>query len=129
MSLTTDGVWKAGVWATTVWADGVWFEGTPPPVVTQTFSGGWDLPARKRRTKQEIREDREKWGVLPKKVKQLIISVAVQHVEEPDTTAPLIAAFERAELAYKAQYAELYRMEVLRQLDMMREEEEFMLLH
>lgn len=92
-------------------------------------SGGWDLPARKRRTKQEIREDREKWGILPKKVKQLIISVAVQHVEEPDTTAPLIAAFERAELAYKAQYAELYRMEVLRQLDMMREEEEFMLLH
>lgn len=92
--------------------------------------GGWiDLPTGKRRTKKQVQEEREQWGILPKKAKNLIIRVAAQQIEELDNTDALIAAFDRAELAYKAQYAELYRREIERRLALMREEEEFLMLH
>lgn len=96
-------------------------------------SGGWiDLPTGRRRTKKELQEERENWGILPKKAKELIKRVAAQQVEEPDTseadTNALIAAFERAELAYKAEFAVLYRREVGRRLAQMREDEEILLL-
>jgi hypothetical protein len=99
-------------------------------VGTPHYSGGWtDLPTGKRKTKKQLREEREKWGVIPKQAKVIIKRVAAQQYEAPDNTEALIAAFGRAELAYKTQYAALYRMEVERQLAMMREEEEFILLH
>jgi len=98
-------------------------------IAAEVFSGGWDLPARKRKSKETIRKEREEWGILPKKAKAIILRVAAQHIEEPDTTPSLIAAFERAEVAFKAQYEALYRMEVERILAEMREEEEFLLLH
>ncbi len=131
MSLSIDGVWKAGIWAQTVWADGVWYEGPPIPPTppAQQYSGGYDIPTGRRKSKAKLRREREEWGVLPKKAKALIIHVAAQQVEQPDNSPHLIAAFERAELAYKAQYAILYQREVDRRLAMMREEEEFLLLH
>lgn len=99
-------------------------------VGTPYYSGGWtDLPTGKRKTKKQLREEREKWGVIPKQAKVIIKRVAAQQYEAPDNTEALIAAFGRAELVYKTQYAALYRMEVERQLAMMREEEEFILLH
>lgn len=102
---------------------------TPPAVVHN--SGGWfDVPTGRRKTAAGRRKEREEWGILPKKAKALIIRVAAQQVEEPDDSISLIAAFERAELAYKAQYAELFRTEVERQMAQMREDEElFILLH
>lgn len=129
MSLSVDGVWKVGVWAQTVWADGVWYEPSSQPA--QQYSGGWfDTTARKRKTKAELRLEREEWGVLPKKAKALIKRVAAQQVEieEPDNTEALIAAFNRAELAFKAEFRILYQREVERQLAKMREEEEILLL-
>ena len=93
-------------------------------------SGGWfDTPTGKRRSKRDVRTEREQWGILPKKAKELIIRVAAQQIEEPDNTEALVAAFQRAEMAYKFQYETLLRREIERQLAMMREEEEFMILH
>jgi len=98
------------------------------------YTGGWyDLPTGRRKTKEQRQQEREDWGILPKKAKALIKRVALQqvvNVEEPDNTEALIAAFERAKIAYEVQFALLYRQEVERQLAMMREEEEtFLLLH
>lgn len=130
MSLTVDGVWKAGVWAQTVWADGVWYEPSSQPA--QQYSGGWfDPPTGKRKTKAQLRLEREEWGVLPKKAKALIKRVAAQQVEriEPlDNTEALVAAFNRAEMAYREEFRVLYLREVERQLAKMREEEEILLL-
>lgn len=105
-----------------------WGSGTP---AVEQYSGGWfDHPTGKRKTKAQLRAEREEWGILPKKAKALIKRVAAQQIEEPDNTEALIAAFNRAEMSYKAQYAELYRMEVERRLAQMREDEEiFLLLH
>lgn len=92
-------------------------------------SGGWfDYPSGRKRDPERVRKEREEWGILPKKAKALIKRVAAQQIEEPDNTEALIAAFNRAELSYKAQYAELYRMEVERRLAQMREDEEILLL-
>jgi len=101
---------------------------TPPIPQQDLYSGGWE-PVRKRKTKQDVRKEREEWGIIAKKAKSLIIRVAAQQVEEPDNSDALIAAFERAELAYRAEYAIHYRREVERQLALMREEEEFLMLH
>lgn len=106
-----------------------WGTGTPAPAAEQ-YSGGWfDPPTGKRKTKAQLRTEREEWGILPKKAKALIKRVAAQQIEEPDNSDALIAAFERAELAYRAEYAIHYRREVERQLALMREEEEFLMLH
>jgi len=99
------------------------------------YTGGWyDLPTGRRKSKKELRKEREAWGILPKEVQTVIKRVAVQYVEEPDTseadTEALILAFSRAELSYKAQYAELYRQQVQNILLQMKEDEEiFLLLH
>jgi len=106
-----------------------WGGGTP---AVETYSGGWfDTPARKRKTKAELRLEREEWGVLPKKAKALIRRVAAQQVEriEPlDNTEALVAAFNRAEMAYREEFRVLYLREIERQLAKMREEEEILLL-
>lgn len=99
------------------------------PIVPDFYSGGYDLPARKRKTKADLRREREEWGILPKKAKAIIQRVAVQHVEEPDNTEALIQAFERASVAYLQQYEALFRQEVLRIQREQEEEEIFMLLH
>lgn len=130
MSLSIDGVWKAGVWAQTVWGEGVWFEGQQPPPQNELYSGGFfDLPAKPRKSKADLRKEREEWGILPKKAKAIIKRVAAQQVEEPDNTEALIQAFERASVAYLQQYEALFRQEVLRIQREQEEEEIFLLLH
>lgn len=102
-----------------------------PPVTPSFAVGGWDLPQGRRRTKKELQEEREKWGILPKKAKTLIKRVAAQQVQEPepDNIEVLIQAFERASLAYEAQYAMLLRQEMARiREDELEEEEVLMLL-
>lgn len=130
MSLLIDGVWKAGVWAQTVWGEGVWFEGSQPTPSTDQYSGGFfDLPAKPRKTKAELRKEREEWGILPKKAKAIIQRVAAQQFDEPDNTDALILAFERAHVAYLQQYEAFFRQEALRIQREQEEEEIFMLLH
>lgn len=106
-----------------------WGGGTP---AVETYSGGWfDPPTGKRKTKAQLRLEREEWGVLPKKAKALIKRVAAQQVEriEPlDNTEALVAAFNRAEMAYREEFRVLYLREIERQLAKMREEEEILLL-
>ena len=103
---------------------------TPPIPQQDLYSGGWE-PVRKRKTKQDVRKEREEWGIIAKKAKAIIQRVAaqqVERVEEPDNTEALIAAFNRAELAFKDEFRVLYLREIERQLAKMREEEEILLL-
>ena len=107
-----------------------YLSGGATPVQPTQNSGGWiHIPTGRKRTKADVRKDREDWGVLPKKAKQVIQIAALQQIAEPDNTDALIALFERADVAYKRQYEELLHREIERQLAMMAEEEEFILLH
>jgi len=99
-----------------------------PPVVPSGgahYTGGWvDLPTG-RRTKEEIRESRERFGVIPKKAEVIIRRVVAKAIVEPEVNQDdLIAAFNREAVAYKALYAELWKQE----LDRQQEEEETILL-
>lgn len=99
----------------------------PPPPIVQQNSGGWlDLYTGRKKTRAELKKEREDFGIIPKKAKAIIERVALQ-IAEPDDTEALIEAFDRATVAYRYQYAEYYRQEVAR---LLREEaEEFLMLH
>lgn len=119
--------------------DGAVFDG---PIVFDTgalvvaggpqFGGGWveQLVAKqgRSRTKEELREERERLGILPRRVAQVIQKIAVQQVQEPtNPDAALHRALDRLHLAYRAYYAEVLRkqIEIERQ---QREDEEVLLL-
>lgn len=104
----------------------------PPPVVAASYSGGWeryafDIPTGRRRSKAELQLERERLGILPKRVKQVIAKVAEQQCHEPtNPEAALHRALDRLHLAYRAYYAEVLRKQM--QEMRCREEEEVTLL-
>ena len=97
-----------------------------PPVVVTPNSGGYDLYTGRKKTAYEVRKDREKFGVIPKKVEKIIERVAVQYVDNQDSNYEnmLHAALERQNQAYKALYLEVLRNKIAEEL----EEEEVTLL-
>ena len=108
MSLSVDGVWKAAVWATTVWADGVWREGAAAE--EQTTTGGWGRIGTLR-TREDIRRDRERFGVIPEAAR-VIAEVAKAQAErlsldEQQRLEHLERELELRDIEYESSYLEL----------------------
>ena len=88
------------------------FGGKSVPQGRVQYSGYWPEP--KIRTKKELKAERERLGIIPKKVEKVIERVAVQYLERPDANAEnmLHAALERQNLAYRALYFELLKLKI-----------------
>lgn len=95
--------------------------GVTSPVVVDTGGGGGIFHLDRRRTKDELRADRERFGVIPKKVEQVIQRLALA----PDSSVEkaLETELKRLRLVYRDRYAELLRYEIQR-----RDEDEIVLL-
>lgn len=96
---------------------------TPPPdvvIVDQPVVGGG--PARSRlslregRTPEEVRRDRERYGILPPAVEEVVIAVAVRQAEalvtdEQKQFEELTRELKLRELEYDARYLEAMNVE------------------
>jgi hypothetical protein len=105
------------------WGDS-WGEVAPIPVVAdEQAHGGFLAPAADH--KARVRRERERLGIIPKRVEKVIQRVALEQI--PDDSArieALIRAIEASNRTYKAIYAERLR-QVMARLD---EEEALLLL-
>jgi hypothetical protein len=87
---------------------------TPPTPPAEQYSGGFfEIPQVRRH--RSIKEDRERLGIIPREVKQVIKAVARATVvaEKTDTQAESILArrLEQQDIEAKATYAEFMRQE------------------
>jgi hypothetical protein len=93
-----------------------------PPAVTETFSGGWEYARRSRkRLEEELREEREQWGILPKAA-QIVAAVAIRQADALDLDAEqrleeLERELELAGVRYQSQYFELLNLQRQRLID------------
>lgn len=105
---------------------GVAISGNRAPFIPQvTGGGGWILEAPAGRGKKErVREERERLGIIPKAVEKVIAKVVEQQIALPERNldAALHRALERKNLAYKALYAEVVRLEMARQVEALESE-------
>jgi hypothetical protein len=108
------------LWTTSTFSPGI----TPPapPVVTETFSGGWEYARRARkRREEELRSEREQWGILPKAA-QIVAAVAIRQADALDLDAEqrleeLERELELAGVRYQSQYFELLNLQRQRLID------------
>lgn len=133
MSLTVDGFWKAGFWSTTFWADGFWFEGG---LVQEQNSGGY-FPNTRRRTKEELKQERIALGILPPEALEAV-DLAVQSTAalaraQPETQAATDALLDKQRAqdlfikAYLAVYPMLEEAAILQQMNALIQEREFII--
>lgn len=88
--------------------------GTAAPAAVQQYSGGYaDIGYVPRR--RSVQEERERLGIIPKRVKQVIKAVAKATVQqektEPQANADLQRRLEAHDIAMQAQYQEAMRRE------------------
>lgn len=84
-------------------------------------SGGYfDLPTGRKKTKEQIRKERERFGIIPKKVAKVVARVA-QRIDDPDNAADaLMEALQDEGLKYLERYVEFLKHEMKQ-----RDDEEF----
>lgn len=107
-------------WAS-AWGD-AW--GSTPTVVVAEGGGGGILHVGRTRTREQVRAERERVGILPQRVQQVIRQVALETTPQ-NAEADLRCELEAANRTYKALYAEILRREMQRLQD---DEEEALLL-
>lgn len=87
---------------------------------TAQVSGGYqyiggDFDIGRRRSKEELQEQREALGIIPKAVEKVIAKVARQEASndlEIALTTALHRELDKARLSYRTKYAEVLRLEV-----------------
>jgi hypothetical protein len=86
---------------------------SPPEEVEEVSEGHWYVPSD--RPRRLIREDRERLGIIPKRVKKVIEVVAKATVaqEKTDTQANAVLArkLEQQEIEVQARYTEAMQIE------------------
>lgn len=97
------------------------YQGDAGDVQQERFSGGWEYALRARkRLEEELRRERQKWGILPKAA-QIISALAVSQADAlPDDEARVAELERELELAgvrYQAQYLELLNIHRQRLID------------
>jgi hypothetical protein len=108
------------LWTRSTFSPGI----TPPvpPVVTETFSGGWEYARRSRkRLEEELRKEREQWGILPKAA-QIVATIAIRQADALDLDAEqrleeLERELELAGVRYQSSYFELLNLQRQRLID------------
>ena len=112
--------------------------GAPTPEPTVTPTGGWDLTfLNRQRSKDDIRREREKLGIVPKqakKIERLADRLADDLPPEPSQMLvqimaseefnKLLQAFAQRDAERRAQIAEFAAQEILRMVIAMRDAEE-----
>jgi hypothetical protein len=102
------------LWTTSTFSHGVTSPTTP--IVTETFSGGWEYARRaRRRREEELRLEREQWGILPKAA-QIISAIAIRQADALGLDAQqrleeLESELELAGVQYRARYLELLNIQ------------------
>jgi hypothetical protein len=88
----------------------------------ERFSGGWEYARRSRkRLEEELRSEREQWGILPKAA-QIVAAVAIRQADALDLDAEqrleeLERELELAGVRYQTQYLELLNLQRQRLID------------
>ena len=98
------------------------YQGSDDAVASpERFAGGWEYARRgRRRAEEELRGDRERWGILPaaaKVISALAISQADALPSDETQLAELERELELAGVRYKAQYLELLNIQRERLID------------
>jgi hypothetical protein len=94
----------------------------PSPVSAERFAGGWEYARRsRRRIEEEIRAEREQWGILPKAA-QIVSAVAIRQADALDLDAEqrleeLERELELAGVRYQSSYFELLNLQRQRLID------------
>jgi hypothetical protein len=94
----------------------------PAPVSAERFAGGWEYARRARkRLEEEIRAEREQWGILPKAA-QVVSAVAIRQADALDLDAEqrleeLERELELAGVRYQSSYFELLNLQRQRLID------------
>jgi hypothetical protein len=87
------------------------------------------FPQYRAKTKKEVREERERLGIIPKTAAQVIERVAKQPNLEPllqEAEAVLRAAIDKARLKYREHYLQLLQAEIRKRIE--QDEEDILLL-
>lgn len=98
------------------------YQGSDDAVQPERFSGGWEYAKRaRRRIEEELRLERQKWGVLPAAA-QIISALAISQADELETDAEArLAELERelelAGIQYHAKYLEFLNIQRQRLID------------
>ena len=62
--------------------DGAGDGSTPVPVVTETYSGGYDYPLTRRKTKKEVYAERLKMGIVKEDIQKKAVEVVAKVAEK-----------------------------------------------
>jgi len=97
------------------------YQGSDDAAAPERFAGGWEYARRaRRRVEEELRAERERWGILPaaaKVISALAISQADALPGDEARLAQLERELELAGIRYKAQYLELLNIQRQRLID------------
>lgn len=94
----------------------------PASIGVERFSGGWEYARRSRkRLEEELRSEREQWGILPKAA-QIVSAIAIRQADALDLDAEqrleeLERELELAGVAYQTRYLELLNLQRQRLID------------
>jgi hypothetical protein len=97
------------------------YQGSVDTAAPERFAGGWEYGRRaRRRAEEELRAEREKWGILPAAVKvisALAVSQADALPDDEERVAELERELQLAGVRYQAQYLELLNIQRQRLID------------
>ena len=86
-----------------------------------SYSGGFDAPTGRLKTPEEIKKQREEYGIfidVPVEAKQIIQKSVSKILAKPKTSFPALrSAFDRAEIEYRISYEVAFRLEMQRRID------------
>lgn len=109
-----------GIFNPAIFNNAVFNTSSATPTAVVNYSGGFaHLPSGRRKTREEVRAERERFGILPAKVQKVVAKVVREERDESleQAVTALHAALERKNIAFRAHYAEAMKAQLRRRRD------------